>query len=50
MVIALLLAVLVSRIGADLAAGVVTMVVLCWLALGLIGVGQLFAIIRKALT
>jgi len=49
-VIAMLLAALVSRIGTDLAAGVVTMVVLCWLALGLIGLAQLFTIIRKVLT
>ena len=49
-VIALLLSAAVSRLGADLAAGVVTMVVLCWLALGLIGLAQLFAIIRKVLT
>lgn len=47
--IALLLAAVISRVGPDLAAGVVTMVVLCWLALGLIGIGQLFVIIRKAL-
>jgi len=49
-VIALLLGAAVSRFGADLAAGVVTMLVLCWLALGLIGLAQLFAIIRKVLT
>lgn len=49
-VIALLLAAVISFIGQDLAAGVVTMVVLCWLALGLIGLGQLFAVIRKVLT
>ena len=48
--IALLLAALISRIGQDLAAAVVTMVVLCWLALGLIGLAQLFTIIRKVLT
>jgi hypothetical protein len=49
-VIALVLAALISFIGEDVAAGVVTMVVLCWLALGLIGLGQLFAVIRKVLT
>lgn len=49
-IVALLLGALVSRIGADVAAGVVTMVLLCWLALGLIGLAQLFAIIRKVLT
>lgn len=49
-VIALLLGALMSPIGADLAAAVVTTVVLCWLALGLIGLGQLFAIIRRVLT
>jgi hypothetical protein len=49
-VVALLLSAAVSRIGTDLAAGVVTMVVLCWLALGLIGLAQLFTIIRKVLT
>ena len=49
-IIALLLATLISPFGRDLAAAVVTMVVLCWVALGLIGAGQLFATIRKALT
>lgn len=49
-IVALLLAAVVSPIGADLAAGVVTMVVLCWVALGLIGLAQLFGIIRKVLT
>jgi hypothetical protein len=47
---ALLLAALISPVGTDLAAGVVTMVVLCWVALGLIGAAQLFTTIRKALT
>jgi len=46
---ALVLAAAVSWIGRDLAAGIVTMVMLCWLALGLIGFGQLLAIIRKVL-
>jgi hypothetical protein len=49
-VVALLLAALVSWAGADVAAGVVTMVVMCWLTLGVIGVAQLFTVIRKALT
>lgn len=47
--VALVLAAAVSGIGQDMAAGIVTMVVLCWLALGLIGLAQLLAIIRKAL-
>jgi hypothetical protein len=47
--VALVLAAAVSVIGQDMAAGIVTMVVLCWLALGLIGLAQLLAIIRKAL-
>ena len=49
-VAALLLAALISLMGRDVAAGVVTMVVLCWVALGLIGLGQLFTFIRKVLT
>lgn len=49
-VAALLLAALISLMGRDLAAGVVTMVVLCWVALGLIGLAQLFTFIRKVLT
>jgi hypothetical protein len=47
--IALVLAAALSRLGQDLVAGVVTMVMLCWVALGLIGIAQLVAIIRKVL-
>jgi CDP-diacylglycerol--glycerol-3-phosphate 3-phosphatidyltransferase len=48
-IIALVLSACVSIFGQELAAGIVTMVVLCWVALALIGLGQLFAIIRKVL-
>jgi hypothetical protein len=48
-VAALVLAALAAPIGPDLAAGVVTLVVLSWLALALIGFGQLLSLIRKVL-
>jgi CDP-diacylglycerol--glycerol-3-phosphate 3-phosphatidyltransferase len=46
---ALLLAAASAQLGQDLAAGVVTLVVMSWLALALVGLGQLFTIIRKVL-
>jgi hypothetical protein len=46
-VAALVLAAAAAPIGPDLAAGVVTMVVVCWIALAVIGLGQLLAIVRK---
>lgn len=47
--IGLVLAAATGQIGPDLAAGVVTMVAFIWLALAVIGVGQLLAVIRKVL-
>jgi hypothetical protein len=46
---ALALAALLGRLGLDLVAGAVTLVVVSWMALALIGFGQLLAIIRKVL-
>lgn len=46
---ALVLAAVSAQIGPDLPAGTVTLVVMSWLALALIGFGQLLAIIRKVL-
>ncbi|HCT76007.1 MAG TPA: CDP-alcohol phosphatidyltransferase [Micromonosporaceae bacterium] len=46
---ALLVAALSAQVGNDLAAGAVTLVVVTWLALAMIGIGQLLGIIRKVL-
>lgn len=46
---ALVLAALADQISAELVPGVVTLVVLCWFALAIIGFGQLLALIRKVL-
>jgi hypothetical protein len=48
-VAALILAAAAAPIGQDLAAGVVTLVVLCWIALSFLGLGQLLAIVKKVL-
>ena len=46
---AFLLAAIAAPVGADLAAGIVTLVVLIWIALALVGVFQLLAIVKKVL-
>lgn len=46
---ALLLSTVVARFDEGIAAGVVTMVLLCWTALALIGLAQLVTIVRKVL-
>ncbi len=46
---ALVLAAVSAQIGQDLAAGVVTLLVVSWLALALVGLAQLLSVIRKAL-
>ncbi len=46
---ALVLAAICGQIGPDLAAGTVTLVVMSWLALAVIGFGQLVTVIRKVL-
>ncbi|GIH04974.1 hypothetical protein Rhe02_30410 [Rhizocola hellebori] len=47
--VALVLAAAAAQWGQDLAAAAVTLVVLSWLTLALVGLGQLFGIIRKVL-
>jgi hypothetical protein len=46
---ALVLAAAVASIDQDMAAGVVTLIVLCWVAFALIGIVQLVSIVRKVL-
>jgi CDP-diacylglycerol--glycerol-3-phosphate 3-phosphatidyltransferase len=46
---ALVLAAASAQLGQDLAAGAVTLVVLTWMALALVGLGQLLGLIRKVL-
>jgi CDP-diacylglycerol---glycerol-3-phosphate 3-phosphatidyltransferase len=38
-----------AQIGEDLGAGLITLVVISWLAVGVIGLGQLLTVVRKAL-
>jgi hypothetical protein len=47
--VALALAALIGRLGLDLVAGAVTLVVVSWLALALIGFGQVLSVVRKHL-
>jgi hypothetical protein len=47
--VALALAAILGRLGLDLVAGAVTLVLVSWMVLALIGFGQLIAIIRKVL-
>jgi CDP-diacylglycerol---glycerol-3-phosphate 3-phosphatidyltransferase len=46
---ALVLAAASAQLGQDIAAGAVTLVVLSWLALALVGLGQLLTVVRKVL-
>lgn len=48
-IVGLILAAITAQLGADLAAGTVTLIVLIWLALALIGLGQLVGLIRRVL-